>query len=220
MFIPIVYSMIEDLALTTIVARLLFAFLAGLVVGLERQLRMKPIGFGTFTLVASGACAFMLVTESLTIAGQTLPIAAGVVTGIGFLGAGTLIKEGPSVIGFTTASAIWLIGATGVAFGAGYYVVGVLTTLQCLVVFFIDFIFEKRGFGGHSRRLTISFAQQSSEKKLRDLLAKFRPKLEGFEVSQNGTFTYIFRVMINVRDFEELSDLVRSLDGIIKFQVE
>ena len=55
---------------------------------------------------------------------------------------------------------------------------------------------------------------------MRDLLAKFRPKLEGFEVSQNGTFTYIFRVMINVRDFEELSDLVRSFDGIIKFMVE
>jgi putative Mg2+ transporter-C (MgtC) family protein len=82
---------------------------------------MKPLGFGTFTLVASGSCTFMLVTESLTISGTSLPIAAGVVTGIGFLGAGALIKEGPSVMGFTTASAMWLIGAAGVAFGAGYY---------------------------------------------------------------------------------------------------
>jgi len=92
----------EYLNLATIIIRLTFAFLAGLVVGLERQIRMKPLGFGTFTLVSSGACAFMLVTESLTISGQSLPIAAGVVTGIGFLGAGTLIKEGPSVMGFTT----------------------------------------------------------------------------------------------------------------------
>jgi putative Mg2+ transporter-C (MgtC) family protein len=100
----------EYLSLTTIVVRLVLAFVAGLVVGLERQVRMKPLGFGTFTLVAAGACAFMLVTEGLIGAGQSIPIATGVVTGIGFLGAGTLIKEGPSVAGFTTAAAIWLIG--------------------------------------------------------------------------------------------------------------
>ncbi|MBN1454831.1 MAG: MgtC/SapB family protein [Methanomicrobia archaeon] len=88
------------------------------------------MGFGTFTLVASGACAFMSVTEGLIGAGYSIPIAAGVVTGIGFLGAGTLIKEGPSVMGFTTASAIWLIGGTGVAFGAGYYCGGCVHDLS------------------------------------------------------------------------------------------
>ncbi len=182
---------------------------------------MKPIGFGTFTLVSSGACAFMLVTESLTISGQSLPIAAGVVTGIGFLGAGTLIKEGPSVMGFTTASAIWLIGATGVAFGAGYYVVGVLTTAQCLLVFFVDYLFEKRGFGGHARLVTISFDQRLSEGKLTELLARFRPKTEGFEISQTPlALTYVFRVRINVQDLDELGNLVRHLEGILKFQVE
>jgi uncharacterized membrane protein YhiD involved in acid resistance len=182
---------------------------------------MKPLGFGTFTLVASGSCTFMLVTESLTISGTNLPIAAGVVTGIGFLGAGALIKEGPSVMGFTTASAIWLIGAAGVAFGAGYYFLGMITTFQCLLVFFIDYLFEKRGFGGHSKRLTISFDQEPSEAKLMELLVKFRPKVESFEVWQEPrAFTYAFRVKINVQDLEELSSLVKSLAGVIKFQIE
>jgi putative Mg2+ transporter-C (MgtC) family protein len=195
--------------LITVVVRLTFAFFAGLVVGLERQIRMKPLGFGTFTLVASGSCAFMLVTEGLIASGKTIPLATGVVTGIGFLGAGALIKEGPSVMGFTTASAIWLIGAAGVAFGAGYFLVGIITTTQCLSVFLIDYIFEKRGFGGHSKRLTLSFDQEPSEAKLMELLVKFRPKVESFEVCQAPrAFTYAFRVKINLADLEELSSLV------------
>ncbi|MBN1762582.1 MAG: MgtC/SapB family protein [Methanomicrobia archaeon] len=211
----------EYLSLTTIIIRLVLAFVAGLVVGLERQIRMKPLGFGTFTLVAAGACAFMLVTEGLIGAGQSIPIATGVVTGIGFLGAGTLIKEGPSVAGFTTAAAIWLIGATGVAFGAGYYVVGVITTFQCLLVFLIDYVFEQRGFGGHSRRLTISFDQRLSEETLLAALAKFKPKIEGLEISQaRGTFKYVFRVKINFQALEELGNLLKGLEGVTKFQVE
>jgi putative Mg2+ transporter-C (MgtC) family protein len=211
----------EYLAFTTVMTRLIIAFLAGLIVGLERQIRMKPLGFGTFTLVASGSCAFMLVTESLTLSGVNLPIATGVVTGIGFLGAGALIREGPSVMGFTTASAIWLVGATGVAFGAGFYLLGMITTSQCLLVFLIDYIFEKQGLGGHSRRLIISFDQRPSEKKLMGVLAKFRPKVESFEISQEShAFTYIFRVRINVQDPEELSNRIKSLEGVTKFRVE
>ncbi len=211
----------EDLTLTTIIIRLSLAFLAGLLVGLERQFRMKPLGFGTFTLVAAGSCAFMLVTEGLIGSGQSIPIATGVVTGIGFLGAGTLIKEGPSVAGFTTAAAIWLIGATGVAFGAGYYVVGTITTSQCLLVFLIDYVFEKRGFGGHSRRLTVSFDQRLAEATLLAALSKFKPKIEGLEISQTRrTFTYVFRVKINFQALEELSTLLKSLEGVTKVQVE
>jgi putative Mg2+ transporter-C (MgtC) family protein len=211
----------EYLDLTTIIIRLTAAFVAGLVVGIERQVRTKPIGFGTFTLVSAGACAFMLVTENLMASGFSIPIAAGVVTGIGFLGAGALIKEGPSVMGFTTASAIWLIGATGVAFGGGYFVLGIITTLQCLSVFFIDYIFEKRGYGGHSRRLTISFDQRPLETKIMKLLAKFRPKVEGLDITPTSpAFTYIFRVRINLEDLEELSTLVMSLEGVTKFNLE
>jgi putative Mg2+ transporter-C (MgtC) family protein len=223
---PIPYILIkvtpmEYLDLTTIMIRLTAAFLAGLVVGLERQIRMKPLGFGTFTLVASGSCAFMLVTENLMHSGQGIPIAAGVVTGIGFLGAGALIKEGPSVMGFTTASAIWLIGATGVAFGAGYYLLGITTTFQCLLVFFIDFLFEKRGFGGHAKRLIISFDQRPSETKVIESLMKFRPKVESIKICQVPcAFTYVFRVKINLQDLDELSNFVKSFEGVTKFQVE
>jgi len=206
---------------TTIMVRLTAAFLAGLLVGLERQIRMKPIGFGTFTLVASGSCAFMLITETLVFSGQNIPIAVGVVTGIGFLGAGALIKEGPSVMGFTTASAIWLIGATGVAFGAGHYLLGVATTLQCLLVFLIDYIFEKRGFGGHSKKLTISFEKKPSEKDLMEMLNRFRPMVESFEVCQEPVaFTYVFRVKINLQDIEELGSIFGSFEDVIRFQIE
>jgi hypothetical protein len=96
-----------------------------------------------------------------------------------------------------------------------------ITTLQCLLVFFIDYLFEKRGFGGHSKRLTISFDHEPSEAKLMELLVKFRPKVESFEVWQEPrAFTYAFRVKINVQDLEELSGLVKSLAGMIKFQIE
>jgi len=117
------------------------AGLGGLV-GLERELRDREAGFRTHLLVSVGSCLFTLVSaygfhEFLVGGGnivRTDPtrIAAQIVTGVGFLGAGAIIRQGFSVRGLTTAATLWVVAAIGMASGAGYYSAAVITTALVL----------------------------------------------------------------------------------------
>lgn len=113
-----------------IVARLLLAAFLGGIVGLERDLRDYPAGLRTMALVTVGSALFMEVSL-LTGAGDR--IAAQVVTGIGFLGAGVIFREGLDVKGVTTAATIWAMAAVGLAVGLELYIAAPLTTLLVLV---------------------------------------------------------------------------------------
>ena len=114
----------------------------GGVVGLERELRDREAGFRTHLLVSVGSCLFTLVSaygfhEFLVGGGnivRTDPtrIAAQIVTGVGFLGAGAIIRQGFSVRGLTTAATLWVVAAIGMASGAGYYSAAVITTALVL----------------------------------------------------------------------------------------
>jgi putative Mg2+ transporter-C (MgtC) family protein len=111
-------------------------------VGLERELREREAGFRTHLLVSVGSCLFTLVSaygfhEFLVGGGnivRTDPtrIAAQIVTGVGFLGAGAIIRQGFSVRGLTTAATLWVVAAIGMASGAGYYSAAVITTALVL----------------------------------------------------------------------------------------
>jgi putative Mg2+ transporter-C (MgtC) family protein len=111
-------------------------------VGLERELREREAGFRTHLLVSVGACLFTLVSaygfhEFLVGGGNVVRadptrIAAQIVTGIGFLGAGAIIRQGFSVRGLTTAATLWVVAAIGMASGAGYFSAAVITTVLAL----------------------------------------------------------------------------------------
>lgn len=116
-------------------SRLLAAALAGGVVGLEREWHDKPAGFRTNILICSGAAVFTML--SVRLAGESHDagrVAAQVVTGVGFLGAGAILRHGGSVIGLTTAATIWSVASIGVAFGGGYYMLGAMATLMTTAV--------------------------------------------------------------------------------------
>ncbi len=102
--------------------RLLLAFILGTIIGLERQWRHKIAGVKTNALVAGGAALFILLSEKITgdlsAAGR---IAANIVTGIGFLGAGVMMRNGNSVTGINTAATIWCSAAVGSLAGLGYW---------------------------------------------------------------------------------------------------
>ena len=91
----------------TALIRMLLVFGLSLIFGLERQRSHKPVGFGTFIFVALGACTIGIVATKYSL-GDSISLLAATITGIGFLGAGALIKNTDKVFGFTTASAIWL----------------------------------------------------------------------------------------------------------------
>ncbi len=119
---------------------LLFAVILGGAIGLEREINGKPAGLRTNIIICLGAAAFTLVARRLGIDFQSPDapgrVAAGIVTGVGFLGAGALIQEGSGIHGLTTAAGIWLVASIGVACGMGYYLLAALTTFLALVALF------------------------------------------------------------------------------------
>lgn len=119
-----------------IVLRLLLATALGAVIGYQRERADKPAGLRTHVLICVGSALFTVVSAYgfIDVADPTR-IAAGIVTGIGFLGAGAIIRrEGELVTGLTTAATIWVVAAIGLAAGAGLYIVSAVTTVIALII--------------------------------------------------------------------------------------
>jgi putative Mg2+ transporter-C (MgtC) family protein len=119
--------------------RLAAALVAGGIFGLERELHDKPAGFRTNMLICVGAALFTLLSIRMAegTTDDVTRIAAGIVTGVGFLGAGAILHYRGTVYGLTTAATIWIDASIGMAFGAGQFAIGVLATLLAAVVLFL-----------------------------------------------------------------------------------
>jgi putative Mg2+ transporter-C (MgtC) family protein len=115
--------------------KLLLAVALGAAIGVEREFFRKPAGVRTNCLICLGAALFTILSLKLS-AGRGDPgrIAAQIVAGVGFLGAGAILRDGGRVVGLTTAAGIWLVAAVGMAVGAGQYMVAGLTAAVALVV--------------------------------------------------------------------------------------
>lgn len=127
-----------------VLVKLLLAGLAGAVIGLEREKHGRPAGLRTNLLVALGACIMMIVSEAFQLKYAGLDVnsavrldpgrtAAQIVTGIGFIGAGVIIKEGITVRGLTTAATLWLVAGAGMAIGMGLILPGIMATVLALL---------------------------------------------------------------------------------------
>lgn len=112
-----------------LIVRLLLAVLFGSLTGYERERARKPAGLRTHILVCLGSCLFAILSFDAFPGSDPSRIAAYVVAGIGFIGAGTIIQERDRVLGITTASALWVTAAVGLAVGVGYYLAALLTTV-------------------------------------------------------------------------------------------
>ena len=127
-----------------IVLQLVLSAVLGGLVGFLREREKKAAGLRTHMLVSLGSTLLMVLSIYMArFGGDPGRIAAQVVTGIGFLGAGTIIQGGEGVRGLTTAASIWVVSAIGLAVGAGYYTAAVATTLLAVVIIQILHIAEK-----------------------------------------------------------------------------
>ena len=132
-------SMVDVLRLD-LIAKLIVAVLAGAAIGLERERAGKPAGLRTNILICLGSALLMDLSMHVGILvggpriGDPGHIAAQIVTGIGFLGAGAIIRQGLSVRGLTTAATLWLVAAIGMATGAGYWEGAIVTTVGAIVI--------------------------------------------------------------------------------------
>jgi len=130
-----------------IIFKLALACILGAMIGLERESLNRPAGLRTYTLVCVGSALAMIVSIDIymqyyqTVNADPGRIAAQVISGIGFLGAGTIMREGASVRGLTTAAGLWVVACIGLAVGAGLYIPAVATTIIILfvLIYFIRF---------------------------------------------------------------------------------
>jgi putative Mg2+ transporter-C (MgtC) family protein len=117
-----------------VLLKLGLALVIGTVIGAEREYKNKSAGLRTLILICLGSTLFTIISGSLGAEGETGRIASNIVTGIGFLGAGAIMREGLTVSGLTTASSIWVTAALGMAVGASEYYLAIFATLIVFAV--------------------------------------------------------------------------------------
>jgi len=120
------------------ILKLVISVVIGGLVGIEREAYHKPAGVRTHMLVCLGAALFTIVSIVAFPEGDFIRIAAGIVTGIGFLGAGTIFRAKDTIKGLTTAASLWAVAGIGLAIGAGLYIITVAAALLVIIVLQLD----------------------------------------------------------------------------------
>jgi putative Mg2+ transporter-C (MgtC) family protein len=179
--------------------RLALAAILGGLIGVERELREREAGLRTHLLVALGSALFTIVgaygfdaflnTGASVVRADPTRIAAQIVTGIGFLGAGAIIRQGLSVRGLTTAATLWVVAAVGLAAGAGYYSVAVITTALVLIALYplriIAFKILSR-FRPEDGRLLVALPAGEPPGRIVDEVERLGARISSLDVTQEG----------------------------------
>lgn len=181
--------------------RILSAVALGFILGFEREITNKYAGLRTHILVCLGACIFTLISiyGFPTFIGQvpeyhpngirdTARVAAQVVTGIGFIGAGTVLRNGPTVFGLTTAATLWMAASIGMACGSGMYGVATLATFASVLVLTLIRVFERKVLNCSSknvRRLKVTlFCSQDKVDEIKDFMTDNFKAIEALKIQK------------------------------------
>lgn len=196
------------------------AVLIGGVIGAERELRDRAAGFRTIILITVGSTLFTIFSISLDPGFTQTRIAANIVTGIGFLGAGAIIREHGRVGGLTTAATIWLSAALGMGIGAGEMVFMLITTSVVLVVLIVfPFIERKIDHISESRTYKIVLPSNNAAKKLKDINNSFETCglriIEQHQIKSNKSLICTWHILGAPRGHERFSSIMLK-DGTIK----
>jgi putative Mg2+ transporter-C (MgtC) family protein len=156
---------VRDIDYITI-ARVFVAFILGGLVGFERERVQRPAGLRTHMLVAAGSACFTVASiygfQGLGANSDPARLAAQIITGIGFLGAGAIFRTGDTVKGITTASSIWITAAIGILVGVGMIYLAVFTTIMTWIVLFVIKTVEVR-FERNQRRSSDPYMNQPGD---------------------------------------------------------
>ena len=210
---------------------LLSALVAGGLIGLERSARGRPAGFRTHTLVCMASSLLMLLTIYQVELLPTLPpealrvdptrMAQGIMTGIGFLGAGVIMKEHFTIRGLTTAASIWITSAIGIMFGIGFYFPAVITTLLTLGALALFPKLESMIPTQHYAYLEVHTRGNSADRltldQLRELVHEHRCKGSdpSYALIENGKF-FRYQMTIRTKDIENFRRLADTLTKMKK----
>lgn len=212
-------------------ARLLIALVAGAAIGLEREARRQPAGLRTHILICLGSTLLMLLSiwlpqTQLDQKGDPARIAAQVVSGIGFLGAGAFIKIGNNMKGLTTASSIWVVAGLGLAIGAGLWIPAFITLVLILIALIFLEPVERKFFPDERvKQLQIWYDGMSMDRVAVFTLLRARgipiQSVDAFQSVRNKRTRLNLLIKIPVTaDLESLFTEIRKTGKVIKVQLQ
>lgn len=211
--------------------RLLMALFLGGLIGYERQACNKAAGLRTHVLVCIGSCLIMILSINIyyTVQGYTnadpARLAAQVVSGIGFLGAGTIMKEGVTVRGLTTAASLWVVSGVGLAAGSGYYVSAILATGLVFLTLSALSRFEKWvcHIGGAVSLLVSAIDKPGQIGRVCSRLGDDGINIKDIKVEDSGDHNLLMAITLNPIERLEVTAVVTHLmeiEGVISVKVE
>ena len=210
-----------------IVEHLLIALTAGGLIGFERSYHGRPAGFRTHALVCVASSALMLVTvyqshwypESFSgrVALDPTRMAQGIMTGIGFLGAGVIFKEGLTVRGLTTAASIWITAAIGILAGIGFYFPLAITTVLTLLTLSVFRWIETKLPGDYYGHLEVRFSRGGAmpEQEFRRFLAEQGFSIANLSYRYSADASFVeYRMVVRTNRAEHVTRLAESLSAM------
>ncbi|MFY8090594.1 MAG: MgtC/SapB family protein [Chitinophagaceae bacterium] len=197
------------------------AFVMGAIIGLEREFRSKPAGFRTMILICVGSCLFTIISKNSN-AMSPDRIASNIVTGIGFIGAGVIFKEGMSVNGLTTASLIWITAALGMAIGYNDYPLAIVVCSMVVVTLFvlepiqrfINKLHRVKDYKIKTNLVSEDFKQEMELFLATQKLKFFLVKL----TKEDNDAVYIYRVSSPDRNYDVLNNFLLHHQNVRNFE--
>jgi putative Mg2+ transporter-C (MgtC) family protein len=204
------------------IGQVIFAFVIGAVIGIEREFRSKPAGFRTMILICVGSCLYTIISKD-TRFGASDRIASNIVTGIGFIGAGVIFKEGITVNGLTTAALIWITAALGMAIGYHNYPLAIVVSIMVVIVLFVLEPVQR----------FINRLHRVKDYRIKTLLSgnDFKAELEQFFEKHDMTFrcmktnkeemdaVYMYRISAKDRNYDEVNNFLLKHSMVKSFEV-
>ena len=205
------------------ILRILVAGVFGALVGLERDIHGRAAGLRTHLLVSAGAAVFTILSSRVAVFGVvavpefarvTDPgrIAAQIVTGIGFLGAGTIIKEGFTIRGLTTAASLWITAAIGMASGAGFYAIAAAATTFSLFSLIVLHHLEKSYRKHIYRNLTVALPNDVDVNQIVDFIRTMKLRIMSSEFKRDYvTETTTLKISMDLLQRDAVDDLSTTI---------
>jgi putative Mg2+ transporter-C (MgtC) family protein len=199
--------------------QLLFSFIIGTAIGIEREYRSKAAGLRTMIVICLGSTIF---TElSMAIGGTEDRIASNIITGIGFLGAGVIFKDGLSISGITTATTIWITAALGMAVGAAQYFIAFIGCIAVLIVLlFFDYIQKIIARIHHERTYKITTRQDSSfasEFEIEVNRLKLSSRKER-DIRTDGDYILVYLIIGREKNLDEINNYLKRSSKVIAYE--
>lgn len=199
---------------------ILLSFVLAFLIGMERQLSKKPVGFAPYVFVTVTSTAITVTAISVFTANQAMVI-SGIITGVGFLGAGALIRYHEKVFGFTTASAIWMMAGLGVVVAIADVLVIALVYGLIWATLVTDKVIEGRGLGRHMRTVSVEAKGVGSHTDIKEIIGKYKDsRAETVEMNfDRGVVEYKFLIP-EVAKIDSMVEEISKLKDIRRIQVD